>query len=213
MRRLRSFRRSVALALFPAAFALVGCEPQTTNEATEDETPVVEVVEPSDSTEPSETTATVSPAEVALKTADRAEFDETLAGLKGKVVLVDYWATWCTPCVEQFPHTVAKANELADREFAAVSVSLDDPGDPEPILEFLRGENAGLVQNLVSAHGAAPESYEAFELKGGPPWYQLYDRKGELKYVFCDAPEAGVEALPVDQIDAKIEEMLAQPQE
>lgn len=204
----RRFLPFVSASSALCVIGLFGCAPEEADQAP---TPTLDVVagdENADATK--EPDSVVGAQDVQVRTADRAEFDKAVAGLKGKVVLVDYWATWCGPCTEQFPHTVAKANELGSKGLAAISVSFDDPADPDPILEFLREQKARPITNLVSAHGASPESNEAFDVGGGIPWYQLYDRTGALKYVFCDAPEAGVEALPVAELDAKIEELLAE---
>src|SRR3954452_17252211 len=54
-----------------------------------------------------------------------------LHGLKGKVVLVDVWGTFCAPCREKFPKVVALHEKYAARGLAVVSVSVDPPDDAE----------------------------------------------------------------------------------
>src|SRR5262249_27350366 len=49
----------------------------------------------------------------------------SLAGLKGKVVLVDFWATWCPPCVAAIPELKTLAQKYHDRDFVILGVNLD----------------------------------------------------------------------------------------
>lgn len=48
-----------------------------------------------------------------------------LETLKGKVVLIDFWATWCPPCVKEVPNVVAAYEKLHDKGFEIVGISLD----------------------------------------------------------------------------------------
>jgi thiol-disulfide isomerase/thioredoxin len=63
-----------------------------------------------------------------LKTLDGKEFD--LGSLRGKPVLVDFWATWCEPCRESMPHLAKLYDEFKEKGLEVVSVSKDDyPAD------------------------------------------------------------------------------------
>jgi thiol-disulfide isomerase/thioredoxin len=50
----------------------------------------------------------------------------SLAGYKGKVVLVDFWATWCGPCQEEIPELVALQKKLGPKGFVILGVSMDE---------------------------------------------------------------------------------------
>lgn len=55
------------------------------------------------------------------------EFAEVLAAKRGQVLLVNYWATWCAPCLREIPDLMAVAEELADEAFSFIALSVDDP--------------------------------------------------------------------------------------
>ncbi|MGH9538397.1 MAG: redoxin domain-containing protein [Terriglobales bacterium] len=59
-----------------------------------------------------------------------------LSGYRGKVVLLDFWATWCDPCREEVPQFVELQNRMGERRFEVIGVSMDD--SPEPVQEFYR---------------------------------------------------------------------------
>lgn len=69
----------------------------------------------------------------------------SLAALKGKVVIVDFWASWCGPCNRSFPELVALEAKYRSRGVVVVGVSLDD--GPGPVREF--GEKYGVPFPLV----------------------------------------------------------------
>jgi thiol-disulfide isomerase/thioredoxin len=59
-----------------------------------------------------------------------------LSDYRGKVVLLDFWATWCEPCREEIPHFVELQNKYRDQGFQIIGVAMDD--GPEPVRDFYR---------------------------------------------------------------------------
>jgi cytochrome c biogenesis protein CcmG, thiol:disulfide interchange protein DsbE len=58
----------------------------------------------------------------------------TLSSYRGKVVLLDFWATWCAPCREETPHLVDLQNKYGSQGLQVIGVSMDD--GPEPVRDF-----------------------------------------------------------------------------
>jgi thiol-disulfide isomerase/thioredoxin len=73
--------------------------------------------------------------EVAGMKTDGKEFD--LAKLKGKVVLVDFWATWCGPCIAELPNVESAYKKYHGKGFEVIGISLDRPGDDEKLTKFM----------------------------------------------------------------------------
>src|SRR5664279_2139807 len=57
-----------------------------------------------------------------------------LSDYRGKVVLLDFWATWCTPCRAEIPHFVEYQNAYRDQGLQVVGISMDD--DVKPVRPF-----------------------------------------------------------------------------
>jgi thiol-disulfide isomerase/thioredoxin len=130
-------------------------------------------------------------------------FKRALKQYQGKVVLVDFWAPWCGPCVEMSPKTVDLHRRFADRGLVVVGVSMDDPEDKQQVAEFLAKHGAAFP-NYLSRYGVGAEGAEAFGV-GPLPCYKLYDRAGELVKEFSGA---GIDA---GELEREIEKLLAQP--
>lgn len=69
-----------------------------------------------------------------LSPAAPADLRAALEARKGRVVLVNFWATWCRPCLKELPALLALEQEYASRGFELLAVSLDEPADADPIV-------------------------------------------------------------------------------
>ena len=89
-----------------------------------------------------------------LKTLDGAPL--RLSDYRGKVILLDFWATWCAPCQEEIPHFVEWQRKYGGRGLQVIGLSMDD--GPKPVRKFSRefGMNYPVVlgtQDVASRYG------------------------------------------------------------
>jgi peroxiredoxin len=66
-----------------------------------------------------------------------------------KLRLINVWATWCAPCVEEFPGFITLSRRLANRDFEVITISVDDPKDSAKVKQFLQTRHAA-VPNRVN---------------------------------------------------------------
>ena len=117
--------------------------------------------------------------------------------LKGKVVLIDFWATWCGPCLKELPEVAEVIGRYADRgdEVRFLCVSIDEATEDLPalakeLLTFLDDRSLAIRRPPVAEVGLDPEGRMAsgFKVKGIPSAF-LLDREGVVRAVFVGYDE------------------------
>lgn len=132
---------------------------------------------------------------------DVAGYRKLLAAHKGKIVVVDFWATWCAPCLEELPQLVQLQRRLGGK-FQLVTISADEP------------EQEADAVKLLAKFGVPPPAYikrsgddDAFIRSVDPAWSGalpalfVYDRQGRKVLSFIgeaeiSAVEAAIRKLP-----------------
>jgi cytochrome c biogenesis protein CcmG/thiol:disulfide interchange protein DsbE len=103
--------------------------------------------------------------------------DLSLGGLKGKVVLVNLWASWCPPCLQEMPSLERLHERLKPEGLLVVGVSGDE--DEDPIRKVVRDDKL----SFTIARDPRGVMSGAYHATGFPETY-LIDRKGVLRAAF-----------------------------
>jgi thiol-disulfide isomerase/thioredoxin len=167
-----------------ALLSAIGCQPSGTSpvaptQRTQDQTPA----DQPGASEP-------ATAQVTVEIKSWAEVQQMVANLRGQVVVVDVWSTWCVPCTVKFPEFV-KLHESYPKGLACISVAAnysglaDEPPESfrDEVLEFLRSQNARFP-NVISS--TPDEQLYATIGADAVPIVLVYGPDGELKKTFTN---------------------------
>ena len=102
---------------------------------------------------------------------------------EGKFRLVNFWATWCGPCLTEFPELIAMQRMYRLRDFEVVTVAANYPDEKADVLKWLQ-KNQAITKNLLFAETDKYALMEAFEPSwtGAVPFTILIDPAGEVVY-------------------------------
>ncbi len=116
----------------------------------------------------------------ALRLVDAAGLRAELDRMRGRPVFVNFWASWCEPCIEEFPELVRAANEWRPRGVGFLSISADEPADLAPVERTLRRFGAPFDSVLVASGDidALIREVDA-DWTGALPASFLYDASGK----------------------------------
>ena len=98
-----------------------------------------------------------------------------IENFRGKVLLVDFWATWCAPCATAVPDLKALSRELPSSKFAILGISADE--DDKKLQGFIK-ENTVSWDNIMDRDGALQKRWQSLSL----PSYYVLDEKGVIRF-------------------------------
>ncbi len=120
---------------------------------------------------------------VTLNTIEEPALRELLKNNSDKLRLINIWATWCGPCVTEFPEFISINRMYRRRDFEFISISADDPTKKEKVLKFLQQQQASNINYLF----ASDDKYKLIEAvdpawQGALPYTILVEPGGKIVY-------------------------------
>ena len=125
----------------------------------------------------------------------------SLNQLRGKIIVLNFWATWCPPCVEEMPSLVAMQKKLNAKDVTVLAISVDE--DADAYHKFLKDHNIDLLtvrdpgqRNDTGVNSPVASRYGTFKF----PETYIIDRGGTIRRKFIG---------PIDWNQAEILEYLS----
>ena len=120
---------------------------------------------------------------VTLETVDDAGLKDLIANKSDKLRLINVWATWCGPCVTEFPDFMQMHHMYRGRDFEFVSISADSPDKKDKALKFLQGKYASNKNYIFNVE----DKYKLIEAvdpkwQGALPYTMLVEPGGKIVY-------------------------------
>lgn len=123
-----------------------------------------------------------------------------LSDLKGKVVLIDFWASWCVPCKKSMPHLIELYNAYKDTSFTVIGVNVDTELDK--VKQFEEELSADIPFPVIfDKESKIPPMYDV----QGMPTTVVVNKKGIIKY-----KEVGYTNELKEKLDKTINELISQ---
>jgi peroxiredoxin len=122
-----------------------------------------------------------------FKTTDIAGKDISLADYKGKVVLIDFWATWCAPCRAEMPNVKKVYSDFNGKGFEIIGISMDN--SRAALDSYLEEQNMTWRQ-IFDGKGWQAELGQLYAVSSIPATF-LIDREGKIRYKNLRGDELG----------------------
>lgn len=117
----------------------------------------------------------------------------SLSDFKGKVVVIDVWATWCGPCRKEIPHLIELEKAMHGKDVVFIGISTDAKKDKQKWLDFLVQEKLDGIQLLAGPTNKLSKNYKIEYI----PRFMVFDKNGDI--VSANAPRPS---------DPKLKEMI-----
>jgi thiol-disulfide isomerase/thioredoxin len=140
-----------------------------------------------------------------LRVVKYAELGAEVKARRGKVVVVDTWATYCVPCMREFPHLVRLHETYAKEGLECISVSVDKLDRKERALEFLKSRKARFSNFLLDEPG---EVWTVKFAAQGIPLVFVFDRAGKLVRKF-DNDDDDKPPFSYDEVEDLVKRLLS----
>ncbi len=120
---------------------------------------------------------------VVIEPASAAYLTKLRSNGTGKLLVINFWATWCGPCLMEFPDLVRLSRIYRERDIQVVTVSINSPDEKDRVLSFLKKEHA-TTKNLIFDGDDAADAVKAFGTgwTGGAPYTVVITPAGQVVY-------------------------------